>query len=194
MDTTKIIKSRGRPRKFSKQDGILLAKSLFHKYSFEGVSIADICKKIGVPATSIYGSFGSKFELFSLALKHDSNQLQDTLENRLQSCHNLEEIFRGSLECAVEYMSQHPEAQGCFLLDVALFTSEPKVKELVRSETALVQDMISARLKDIKASNTSEIASSIMTLIRGLSNEARMGASQDQLFITAEFYCGAFDC
>jgi AcrR family transcriptional regulator len=189
-----LIKPRGRPRKFSKEDGIKIAKKLFHLSGFEGVSIADICKEIGVPPTSIYSSFGSKFELFNCAIKNDSNQLQDLLDADLQSRQNVEEVFRSCLEFSVQKFTEDANVPGCFLLNAALFTRDEKVKDLVLRETQLLLEVISNRLEEIRVSSASEIASSIITLMRGLSNDARMGASQEQLFITSEFYCSAFDC
>lgn len=189
-----VTKSRGRPRKFSKENGIKTAKSLFHARGFEGASIADICKKLGVPATSIYSSFGSKFELFCCAVKSDSNQMQDRLDTELQSSQNVEEVFRTCLEFSVQQFTENATTPGCFLLDAALFTRDQEVRSLVIQETQLLQEIISNRLEEIRVISGAEIAASIITLMRGLSNDARMGASQDQLFITSEFYCSAFDC
>lgn len=194
MLNKKVTKSRGRPRKFSKESGIKLAQNLFHKHGFEGVSIADICKEIGVPPTSIYSSFGSKFELFYSTIKSDSNQLQDRLDLELQSSQNVEEVFRNCLEFSVQQFTENDITPGCFLLDAALFTRDLKVRDLVIRETQLLQEIISNRLEEIRVISGSEIAASILTLMRGISNDARMGASQEQLFITSEFYCSAFDC
>lgn len=194
MPDIKVTKSRGRPRKFSKESGVQTAKKLFHQRGYEGVSIADICKEIGVPPTSIYSSFGSKFELFYRAIKSDSNQLQDRLDAELQSCQNVEEVFRNCLEFSVQQFTENASTPGSFLLDTALFTRDQKVRDLVIMETQLLQEIISSRLEEIRVISGSEIASSIITLMRGLSNDARMGANQEQLFITSEFYCSAFDC
>jgi TetR/AcrR family transcriptional repressor for divergent bdcA len=194
LPDNKIAKPRGRPRKFTKEYGVKTAKALFHQSGFEGVSIADICEEIGVPPTSIYSSFGSKFELFCLAIKSDSNHLQDRLDAVLQSSQNVEEVFRACLEFAVQQFTENPTTPGCFLLDAALFIRDQKVRELVLRETQLLQEIISNRLEEIRVLSGSEIASSIVTLMGGLSNDARMGASQEQLFITSEFYCSAFDC
>src|SRR5690606_33282992 len=59
----------GRPWSFDRQETIETAMRLFLRHGYEGVSISDLTKEIGVAPLSIYAAFGSKAGFYREALE-----------------------------------------------------------------------------------------------------------------------------
>lgn len=60
-----------RPRAFDETSAIRSAGELFARHGYEGTSIDDLVRHLGMHRGSIYRAFGSKHELFLLALRRE---------------------------------------------------------------------------------------------------------------------------
>jgi hypothetical protein len=63
-------KSMGRPRSFCTTQALNSAMQVFWRKGYEGASIAELKKAIGINSPSLYAAFGSKKELFHRVLAH----------------------------------------------------------------------------------------------------------------------------
>ena len=57
-------KKKGRPRKFDADDALEKAIKVFWKKGYEGASLSDLTKEMGINGPSLYSAFGSKYDLF----------------------------------------------------------------------------------------------------------------------------------
>ncbi len=57
-----------RPREFDEQQALLKAMHMFWQKGYEATSISDLTEAMGIQRPSLYGTFGSKEELFNAAL------------------------------------------------------------------------------------------------------------------------------
>ena len=57
-------RSRGRQPTFDRNEAVDIALDLFWRHGYDGVSVADLTKAIGIAAPSLYHAFGSKADLF----------------------------------------------------------------------------------------------------------------------------------
>lgn len=185
---------RGRPRKFDRQRGIQTAKSLFWQHGYDGLGVAQLCSTLNITPTSLYGTYKNKFHLYQLALESYKHDYLEGLKSELDNCQNVPELFRSILEFSTRFYTKLPEQKGCMLLDSSNFCKEEKVVMLVSEEVTDLQTEISGKLKELEEDNAEEIASIIVTLLRGLSAEARSGKSEDDLFVTVEFFCATIGC
>jgi TetR/AcrR family transcriptional repressor of nem operon len=60
----------GRPRGFDEEQVVRAAVALFARRSYDGTSIDDVVKHLGVHRGSLYKTFGSKRGLYLTALRH----------------------------------------------------------------------------------------------------------------------------
>jgi TetR/AcrR family transcriptional repressor of nem operon len=71
--------SRGRPLEFDPNSALDEAMKLFWEQGFESTTIQDLEQRTGLARTSLYNTFGSKRELFSLALARYQRLLADQM-------------------------------------------------------------------------------------------------------------------
>ena len=185
--------SRGRPRKFNKEAGIVTATLLFNKLGYQGLGVAEICRSLGITVTSLYATYGSKFGLFEAVIMAHCDNIIKELTSRIETANSTEALFRQVLELSVEEFGRDPQQTGSLLLDGAINNADPLVSALIRQKTAEYADIIRHRLVALGAENSDEFTSFILTLQRGLSASSRAGAAQQELLMTVEFYCSLLE-
>jgi len=69
----------GRPRSFDEEKALDQAMHVFWEKGFEGASLNDLTKAMGIKPASLYGAFGNKQDLFRKALeRYRAQQLRFT--------------------------------------------------------------------------------------------------------------------
>lgn len=63
------VRGRGRPRTFDREEAVAAALRLFRRRGYEGTSLAELTRELGIAAPSLYAAFGSKSELFAAAVR-----------------------------------------------------------------------------------------------------------------------------
>jgi TetR/AcrR family transcriptional regulator, transcriptional repressor for nem operon len=121
---------------------IAAAAKLFREKGFDGVSVADLMKEVGLTHGGFYGHFSSKEELIGLALQEAFRETANMWENVI------EDASDKPLEALAKfYLSSrhhaHPET-GCLFaaLGNELARQPRSVKETVMKEQLAVLDVI----------------------------------------------------
>jgi AcrR family transcriptional regulator len=130
---------RGRPREFDEDKALDHALELFWRQGYEGTSIADLRKAIGITAPSLYAAFGSKEELYRRVLERYltglGRCLADALGEELAAYAALERFL---FESARNFSSvKNPP--GC-LISCAIPTCAP--------ENRAVADVVASKRKE----------------------------------------------
>lgn len=112
---------RGRPRALDRDVGLGIAARLFWEHGYEGTSIADLTRAMGITPPSLYAAYGSKEELYRQALDH-----------------NIEHETRRRVEALQGPMSAY-DALAFYLYDVAEGVSDPNKPRGCMVSTAVLQ-------------------------------------------------------
>lgn len=111
-DTKKL----GRPRNFVYDDALLQAMAVFWAKGYDGASLRDLTKAMGITGPSMYSAFGDKRELYLKTI--DRYAVVDGCAPvvAFESETDIKKAVRGFLEEVIDYATDNNSgAKGCFL-------------------------------------------------------------------------------
>ena len=179
----------GRPRKFNVEKALDAALLLFWRHGYEGASLADLTKAMGINTPSLYAAFGNKETLFRKALDRYLQKPASYLPIALReptARRAAEQLFKGAIDMAMN--PRHPD--GCLLVQGALATgpSADSVRQELSLKRAAAETAVRRRLEhavdagELPADvDAAVLARYLITVIWGLSVQAAGGATRTQL-------------
>src|ERR1700742_1510872 len=181
--------SPGRPRSFDCEKALDAAMKLFWRKGYEGTSLPELTRAMGINRPSLYAAFGDKEELFGKVLARYAQGPAGYVGTALEEP-TARAVAERLLLGTVETLGDPRNPRGCLAVQGALACG--KESESVRRRLVLYrqhgEDLIRERFKRAKAegdlppdSNPSDLAAYIATVIRGMSVEAASGASREGL-------------
>lgn len=179
----KIKKTRrSRPRTFDRDQAVDTAMRLFWRHGYEGVSLNDLTAAIGVAPPSIYAAFGSKADLYREALDHYFG-LPGAVKV-LGTANTLEESVERLLRSAVDAVIDPAGERGC-MISSGMIQCSADHAELAR-ELAARRSMMHCLIADglrlwLDQERSVSLARYLVTILQGLSVQARDGASREEL-------------
>jgi AcrR family transcriptional regulator len=192
----------GRPRSFDRQEALCAALRVFRERGYEGTSMADLQKALGLQPPSIYAAFGSKEGLFKEAVALYTSHTQARVLRLLKSAPNTKAAIEGMLRSAVLGTTEPNEPRGCLLVQGAL-TCSPSgagVQQYLLEHRREAHRMLTKRLSagvaagDVSSrTDVAAVASYYTTLIHGISIQARDGASRASLQAVVDCAMAAWD-
>ncbi len=117
IDTKKI----GRPRKFNENEALLSAMNVFWAKGYDGASLKDLTKAMGISGPSMYATFGDKRSLYLKTIDHYADV--DACEPIIafESEPDIEKAVRGFLKAVIHYAAAHENgSRGCYLASCAI--------------------------------------------------------------------------
>ena len=179
----------GRPRAFDANAALDAALSVFWKRGYEGASLADLTKAMGINKPSLYSAFGDKADLFRKAVNRYMAKQALLWEQAFQEPTARRSVER-ILTMVADSLTSGRNPRGCLLVQSALTCSEES--EGIKCELALKRAEGDSLLQNrfARAQADGEIASNVdivalsrfySTVLRGMSVEASAGATRNDL-------------
>ncbi|MGK5638317.1 TetR/AcrR family transcriptional regulator [Streptomyces sp. URMC 126] len=188
-------KQRGRPRSFDRTTALEKAIMAFWEHGYESTSIADLTRSMGIGAPSLYAAFGDKKALFSAAVEEYGHTygafLGRALEEEPTVRRGIARMFR---EAAAEYTTPG-RPPGCLVITAATNATEASadVVESLREKREANVRAIERGIESGKAAgelppdaDSRALARFAAVVIQGMSQQARDGASREELEAVAE--------
>lgn len=184
MDKPRQRRSAG-PRTFDRDQAIDTAMRMFRRRGYEGVSIADLTRAIGIAPPSLYAAFGSKAGLYREALDRYTS-LPGALDG-MAGATTLEQAVAGLLGAAIRAVVA--EEPGC-MISTGLVEGAAEQQELA-SELAGrrrgLRDRIAGALRQwLDDATADRLANYLLAVQQGISVQARDGATEDELMRIAD--------
>ena len=181
----------GRTRQFDTDKALDRALEVFWNRGYEGATLPELTRAMGINRPSLYAAFGNKEQLFHKALDHYKDGPQAFLAEALEkptAREVVEAIFSGFIRM------QRGGARGCMIVSGALACgedAEPVRQELARLRAGAVA-AFRARFEQAirdgdlpKDTDCPTLARFIATVLNGLAVQAASGATEEELKLVA---------
>lgn len=185
----KTMKKMGRPRGFDEGAALDAAMRLFWERGYEGTSMADLTKAMGLNPPSIYAAFGGKKSLFALAGKRYAEG-PGQYQARALSEPTLREVIRALFRNTVEFLTDSGHPSGCMSLTGAMAcgveanSAKESMTEIRKeNEAGLKRRLQQARKSGELAAdvNVDDYARYLSTILGGLAIQAANGISRKEM-------------
>jgi AcrR family transcriptional regulator len=170
------------------------ALDVFWRKGYEGASVADLTRAIGINPPSLYAAFGSKEGLFKAALDRYEEK-HAVLWHEALAAPTAYEVASRLLTGVAEELGDKSKPRGCLMVQGALAAGEEcdaVKKELARrreASVALVRDRFKRAKKEgdlPKDTDPATLARYVATVIHGMAVQAASGVSRAELRRVAE--------
>jgi AcrR family transcriptional regulator len=179
----------GRPRAFDIDQALDRALQVFWRKGYEGTSLSDLTKAMGINRPSLYAAFGNKEALFRKALDRYAEGPAAYTRKALDEPTAravVERLLRGVLDLLTDQCTP----QGCLAVQGALACGDAAdairqelISRRVAGEAALRQRLERAIADgDLPAdANPADLARYVTTVSQGMAVQAAGGASREEL-------------
>lgn len=179
----------GRPREFSEPEALDAAMRVFWEKGYEGASLDDLTRAMGINRSSLYSSFGDKEELFRRVVERYKGGPIAFLHDALAKP-SVRMVIETLLRNTVKFLSDSSHPKGCLTLQGGLTcgTGSEKIKQMMINwrKSGLIdlqKRMQRARTEgDLpKHIDPASLARYVFVILNGLSVQAVNGASGAEL-------------
>lgn len=187
----------GRPKSFERDAVLDAAVLVFWERGYEGASLDDLTRAMGINRPSLYATFGNKHGLFLEALDRYVSVQGKVQSEPLRNEADIKSAVEGYYNEIIRTVKSPSGPCGCLIACVASEVAERD--EIVRKKIAAnlrrSEDFLNHRLKqaDVNAQNMPPLTGAlILSAGMSLAQRARLGASTEELRAVAGGYIDHF--
>lgn len=193
---------RGRPRTFDRTAVLVRAMELFWEHGYEGTSMTDLTRAMGIGPTSLYAAFGSKEGLFREAVAYYTEPHRSPLERALTEQPTARGVVEAILRSNADLYTRPDAPRGCLVVLAGITYAERDtaardlLADLRRSDRAHLTQRFDRAIADGELPagvDAGELANSVLTVLHGMAIHARDGATLHQLTRTVDHAMQAWD-
>lgn len=163
---------------------------VFWLKGYEGTSLTDLTRAMGISKPSLYARFVDKRSLFLAALeRYDATLGVDNLQ-KIMDGDSVRDTVQGYVFAVAETLTSPDTPPGCLVGSVAtdMAGRDAEVRVKVADLFAATEGYLTQRFKDLGDSHVDEqsLAEAVVSFGQSLAARARVGATLDELNARAE--------
>ncbi|MEQ1702257.1 MAG: helix-turn-helix domain-containing protein [Ilumatobacteraceae bacterium] len=191
-----------RTKEFDPDVAVAQAIEIFWVRGYANTSMQDLLDELGLNRGSLYGTFGSKHDLFVAALTRYCEEAPAPLLAALAADGPLLPRLRAALVALVESDLADPDRKGCLLLNSAMETmpGDASTTELFARTTSTIQVAFEAAVRRAqferelpRSLNARDASAFLLTTLQGLRVMAKASDDHDALVASVDFALKALD-
>ncbi|MEU9169906.1 TetR/AcrR family transcriptional regulator [Streptomyces sp. NPDC048420] len=191
--TIQTSRPRGRPRSFDRETALEKAILAFWEHGYEATSVSDLTRVMDIGAPSLYAAFGDKRSLFEEAVSVYGSRYAAFADRALAEEPTARAAVERTLREAAHAYTDPGLPQGCLIAHAAINCTTPEVAASLRDrrnamiaafESRIGADVAAGRLPS--DTDARALARHTGAIIHGMSQQARDGASREELEAVAE--------
>jgi AcrR family transcriptional regulator len=180
---------KGRPREFDVDHALDKALEVFWRQGYEGASLPDLTRAMGINRPSLYAAFGNKEELFRKVIDRYAQGPAGYIVEALQET-TARRAFEHLLQESALLQTDPKHPRGCLFVQGALACGESgeAIRQELASRRAAGQAAIRARFERAQKegelpadANPADLARYVVMVMQGMSVLAAGGATRKQL-------------
>ncbi|MFJ3620085.1 TetR/AcrR family transcriptional regulator [Streptomyces iakyrus] len=186
-------RSRGRPRSFDRETALEKALLAFWENGYEATSVSDLTRVMDIGAPSLYAAFGDKRSLFEEVVRMYGTRYGSFTDRALAEEPTARAAVERALREAATAYTEPGHPHGCLVVHAATNCSTPEVEESLRERRNANITAFESRIRaDVAAgvlpasTDAAALARHTGAMIQGMSQQARDGASREELEAVAE--------
>ncbi len=190
----------GRPRSFDPDQALDAALKVFWRKGYEGATLPELTRAMGINKPSLYAAFGNKESLYKKAIERYVRGPAAHVQAALDAP-TAREVAERMLYGAVDLIAPARGPRGCFLVQSALACGDDAdcARRAAMKTRAEGEKLIRARLEraqdegDLARSADPEALARFLSAVTyGLSVQAAGGASREELRAVVEVALGTW--
>lgn len=191
-----------RHKEFNQQDALDKAMETFWQHGYEGTSIQDLVKSMGINRGSLYDTFGNKHSLYLAAIAHYDETIVQKIVNCLNAPDASKQVIIDYFDELVERALDDQTRCGCFMTNAAVelcphdTEATKRIKtNLQRIENAFYRALQRAKAKgEIKSTKELKALAHYLTcLLQGLRVTAKVNPKREVLEDIVQVALSIFD-
>jgi AcrR family transcriptional regulator len=179
----------GRPKAFCEREALEAAILVFADKGFEGTSLTDLTKAMGINRFSLYATYGNKEALYLKAMER-FNECREAHLLKTLSAPTAREGVSQLLRDSVTNFTDNSGAGSCFVTQGPLIDEETsdrtrrRVAEMRASVEKLIRERLEQAIKDgelPESVSAADLARFVAVTIQGFALQAQHGGTRDEL-------------
>ena len=186
---------KGRPREFDRDEALDKALHAFWKRGYEGTSLSELTEAMGINRPSLYAAFGSKEELFRMAVDRYVETGPGFMQREALNEPTALAVVTRLLTSHAESLTDPEHPPGCLVVQGALICGDAaeSIRDELIARRAAGEAELRERLERAKRegdlgrkSNPAALARYIATVEQGMAVQAASGATREDLLAVAD--------
>jgi TetR/AcrR family transcriptional repressor of nem operon len=176
-----------RTKVFDEEIVLNKAVNLFWEKGYNGTSAQDLVDELGISRSSLYDTYGDKYQLFKNSLLQYRKKFAGAMIEMIEKSDDFEKTLKDVFQYVVTESLQEKFSKGCFIVNssVELAPHNSEIAEIVNDNMRDIEDALSRLIKkgqDIgqfsKSHSARSLARFVFNAISGLRVASKSGADK----------------